>query len=48
MAESHDARLVELVTELGSDEVGFLLRDLLQRALEESIDTELTAQIGGP
>ena len=49
MAESHDARLVELVEELGGDDVRFLFRDLVQRALQELIDAELTRAIGaGP
>ena len=49
MAESHDARLVELVTDLGGDEVRFLFRDLVQKALQELIDAELTEVIGaGP
>jgi putative transposase len=49
MADSHDARLAELVTELGGDEVRFLFRDLVQKALQELIDAELTAAIGaGP
>ena len=49
MAESHDARLVELVTDLGGDEVRFLFRDLVQKALQELIDAELTEAIGaGP
>jgi putative transposase len=49
MAGSHDARLVELVTELGSDEVRFLFRDLVEKALQELIDAELTEAIGaGP
>src|SRR5690606_32173084 len=46
MAQSHDARLAELVTELGGDEVRFLFRDLVQRALQELIDAEPTATIG--
>jgi putative transposase len=46
MAEVHDARLVELVEELGGDRVRDLFRELLQRALQELIDTELTARIG--
>jgi putative transposase len=49
MAESHDARLVELVADLGGDEVRFLFRDLVQKALQELIDAELTEAIGaGP
>lgn len=49
MAESHDARLVELVEELGGDDVRFLFRDLVQKALQELIDAELTQAIGaGP
>ena len=52
MAESHDARLVELVTELGGDDVRFLFWDLVQKALEALealIDAELTEAIGaGP
>ena len=43
MAESHDARLVELVEELGGDDVRFLFRDLVQKAFQELIDAELTA-----
>ena len=46
MAQSHDARLAELVTELGGDEVRFLFRDLVQKALQELIDAELTKAIG--
>jgi putative transposase len=46
MADRHDARLVELVTELGSDEVRFLFRDLVQKALQELIDAELSEAIG--
>lgn len=46
MAESHDARLAELVTELGGDDVRFLFRDLVQKALQELIDVELSAAIG--
>ena len=46
MAESHDARLAELVTELGGDEVRFLFRDLVQKALQELIDAELSESIG--
>jgi transposase-like protein len=46
MAESHDARLVELVTDLGGDEVRLLFRDLVQKALQELIDAELTDAIG--
>ena len=46
MAVDHDARLVELVEELGGDRVRGLFRELLQRALQDLIDTELTAQIG--
>jgi len=49
MAESHDARLVELVADLGGDEVRFLFRDLVQKALQELIDAELTEAMGvGP
>ncbi|HEX9864174.1 MAG TPA: IS256 family transposase [Acidimicrobiia bacterium] len=49
MAQSHDARLAELVAELGGEEVRFLFRDLVQRALQELIDAELTEAIGaGP
>ena len=49
MAESHDARLVELVGELGGDDVRFLFRDLVEKALQELIDAELTEAIGaGP
>jgi putative transposase len=46
MADSHDARLAELVTGLGGDEVRFLFRDLVQKALQELIDAELTEAIG--
>mgnify|MGYP001550031534 FL=1 len=46
MAGSHDARLAELVTELGGDEVRFLFRDLVQKALQELIDAELSESIG--
>jgi putative transposase len=50
MAQSHDARLAELVGELGGDEVRFLFRDLVEeKALQELIDAELTEAIGaGP
>jgi putative transposase len=46
MAEIHDARVFELVEELGGDRVRDLFRELLQRALQELIDSELTARIG--
>jgi transposase-like protein len=46
MAEVHDARVLELVEELGGDRVRDLFRELLQRALQELIDTELSARIG--
>jgi putative transposase len=46
MAEIHDARLLELVEELGGDRVRDLFRELLQKALQELIDTELTTRIG--
>ena len=46
MARSHDARLAELVAELGGDEVRFLFRDLVEKALQELIDAELTEAIG--
>jgi len=46
MAQSHDARLAELVGELGGDEVRFLFRDLVEKALQELIDAELTQAIG--
>ena len=46
MAERHDARLAELVTELGGDDVRFLFRDLVQQALQELIDAELSEAIG--
>jgi putative transposase len=46
MAVDHDARLVELVEELGGDRVRGLFRELLRRALQDLIDTELTARIG--
>jgi hypothetical protein len=42
MAQSHDARLAELVAELGGDEVRFLFRDLVERALLELIDADGT------
>ena len=49
MAEGQDARLLELVEVLGGDRVRGLFRELLQRALQELIDSESTAQIGaGP
>ena len=46
MAERHDARLAELVGELGGDDVRFLFRDLVQKALQELIDAELSEAIG--
>ena len=46
MAHEHDARLGELITELGGDRVRDLFRDLLQRALQELIEAELTEAIG--
>jgi putative transposase len=46
MAQGHDARLAELVAELGGDEVRFLFRDLVEKALQELIDAELTEAIG--
>ncbi len=46
MAERHDARLAELVAELGGDDVRFLFRDLVQKALQELIDAELSEAIG--
>jgi putative transposase len=46
MAQSHDARLAELVAELGGDEVRFLFRDLVEKALQELIDAELAQAIG--
>lgn len=46
MAQTHDARLAELVAELGGDEVRFLFRDLVEKALQELIDAELTQAIG--
>lgn len=46
MAQSHDARLTELVTDLGGDDLRFLFRDLVQKALQELIDTELAEAIG--
>jgi transposase-like protein len=46
MAESHDARLLELVEEFGGDRVRGLFRELLQRALQELIDAELSEAIG--
>ena len=46
MAREHDARLGELITELGGDRVRDLFRELLQRSLQELIDAELTEAIG--
>jgi putative transposase len=46
MAREHDARIGELITELGGDRVRDLFRELLQRSLQELIDTELTEAIG--
>jgi transposase-like protein len=46
MAQRHDARLAELVAELGGDEIKFLFRDLVEKALQELIDAELTEAIG--
>lgn len=46
MANNHDGRLAELATELGGDDVRFLFRDLVQKALQELIDTELAEPIG--
>ena len=46
MALEHDARLGELITELGGDRVRDLFGELLGRALQELIDTELTETIG--
>src|SRR5690606_15816485 len=46
MAQSHDARLAELVAELGGAEVRVLFRDLVEKALQELIDAELTEAIG--
>jgi putative transposase len=46
MAREHDARIEELITELGGDRVRDLFRELMQRALQELIDTELTEAIG--
>ena len=46
MARHHDARLSELVEELGGDRVRDLFRELLQGALQQLIDTELTAFVG--
>jgi len=49
MVESHDARFVELVADPGGDEVRFLFGNLVQKALRELIDTELTEATGaGP
>ncbi len=39
MANGHDARLLELVEELGGDRVRGLFRELLQKALQDLIDT---------
>lgn len=46
MAVVHDARVLELVEELGGDRVRDLFRELLQGALQELIDAELTEAIG--
>ncbi len=46
MAREHDARIEELITDLGGDRVRDLFRELMQRALQELIDTELTEAIG--
>lgn len=46
MVQGHDARLAESVGELGGDEVRFLFRDLVEKALQELIDAELTEAIG--
>lgn len=47
--EGHDSRLVALVVGPGDDEVRFLFRDLVQKALQELIGAELTEAIGaGP
>jgi putative transposase len=46
MADAHDARLVELVEEFGGDRVRGLFRELLGRALQDLIDTELSEAIG--
>jgi hypothetical protein len=46
MAHDHDARLGELIAELWGDRARDLFRESLQRALQELIDTELTAGIG--
>jgi putative transposase len=46
MAREHDARIGELITELGGDRVRDLFRELMQHALQELIDTELTEAIG--
>jgi putative transposase len=49
MTVVHDARVLELVEELGGDRVRNLFRELLQGALQELIDAELTEAIGaGP
>lgn len=45
MARSHDARLAELVAELGGDEVRLLFRDLVEKALQ-AVLTELSEAIG--
>jgi len=39
MAHEYDARLGDLITELGGDRVRDLFRELMQRALQELIDT---------
>lgn len=46
MADVHDARVAELVEELGGDRVRDLFGELLRKALQELIEGELTAQIG--
>ena len=42
----NDARLADLVTAFGGDEVRFQFRDLVQKALEELIDAELSESNG--
>jgi putative transposase len=46
MAHEDDARVAELLARLGDDDVRDLFRRLLERALQELIDAELTAAIG--
>src|ERR671928_1180508 len=49
MAHDDDARVADLLARLGEDGTRDLFRRLLERALQELIDAELTAAIGaGP